>query len=86
MKNLFINVGEKIQVLAIIIFVLELIGSLAGAIIFWCDKEVGIGFIIFICGPLFSLLSSWFLYGFGLIVENNEVSLEKESQTENKSN
>ena len=77
LDNLFDNVGEKLQSLAKILFFLAVIGFIILAIIMFVqagdsyfgeDTYITVGFVYLICGPIASLISAWFLYGFGEIV------------------
>ncbi len=70
---MFDNTGRKIKVMAKILawigIILSVIGG--GALMFLFDGElVFIGVAIMIVGSLVSWVSSWFLYGYGEIIEN----------------
>ncbi|MDR0325997.1 MAG: zinc ribbon domain-containing protein [Oscillospiraceae bacterium] len=62
------NIGAKIKVLAQVIAWLGIIsGVIAGAVIM--SESVGVGFGVMIGGALMSWISSWFMYGFGELIE-----------------
>ena len=75
------NISDKIKILAKIIAILGIISSLIAGIIFTNqgfiinkESEGGelyllIGFVIIIGGSIFSWVASWFMYGFGDIIE-----------------
>ena len=75
MDNLFSNIGRKIQVLAMVFFTLGTVGSVISGIII--AKEMSIGYAILFGGPVVSLISNWFLYGFGEII----IKLDKINNT-----
>ena len=64
------NIGKKIKVLVIVLCILECIGAFVTGIIFVSDSsDEEIGVIIMIAGPIFAWISSWFLYGYGEIID-----------------
>ena len=75
------NVGGTMKVLAKVLCWIGIIGSFVWAIILLSDAEKvssavektyrGFGFAVLILGPLFSWVSSFFLYGFGELIETN---------------
>ncbi|MCI9641185.1 MAG: hypothetical protein HFJ98_00095 [Eubacterium sp.] len=76
-EKLFINAGRKIQKLALIAFIVEIIASIIGAcVMFFCCLSWGgdfscfiSGLMFLIVGPFVSYLNSALIYGFGLIIE-----------------
>lgn len=66
---MFNNCGSKIKTIAIIFFVLGLLGSLIGGIAMMDADEVT-GIIILLAGVVFSYISSLMLATFGEIAEN----------------
>ena len=70
------NIGGKIKGLAKIIALLGIISSIIGGIVFFnidgSGMYVGIGFATIFLGSLFSWIASWFMYGFGELIENSE--------------
>ena len=65
------NIGHKIKNLAQVIFVLEALATVIwGLSIASSDNgRAPFGLFIAIAGPLVSFISSWFVYGFGEIIE-----------------
>ena len=62
------NIGAKIKVLAQVIAWIGIAGSvITGFVIIIESAGVGIG--ILIVGSLMSWISSWFMYGFGELIE-----------------
>ncbi len=74
---MFDNVGEKIKTLAKVMFG---IGCVLGFILFFLFMSIEdadfwyIGLILLIVLPFLSLISAWFLYGYGEIIENTAIS------------
>lgn len=69
---MFTNVGKKIKILAVLLFALETIGSIIGAIALFAegrDEEIIMGVILLFAGPLIALIGAWFLFGFGEIID-----------------
>ena len=65
------NIGNKIKILAKVTFVLCAISSLLAGIVLMATSEymVVAGLIIMVVGSLFSWIASWFMYGFGELIE-----------------
>ena len=65
------NIGKKIKILAKILFgVLCAIGVIGGIVIASIDDYYTlIGVIVMVLLPLTAWISSWFLYGFGEIID-----------------
>lgn len=76
---MFKNIGSKIKTLAkpfclLDIFICVIVGIV---LIVKNEKMIVLGFIIIIFGSLFSLISSFMIYGFGQLVENSEILVSK---------
>jgi len=65
------NIGAKIKVLAQIIAWIGIAGSVIAGFVLMAQGDAGvlIGFIVLIVGALTSWISSWFMYGFGELIE-----------------
>jgi predicted RNA-binding Zn-ribbon protein involved in translation (DUF1610 family) len=89
---MFDNIGEKLKNLAKVIFFIEaIITVIIGLVYMGTDEDfVFLGLIFIIVGPLTALISSWFLYAFGQLVDDihalrnhkcpesdNEIALEE---------
>lgn len=71
---MFDNIGGKIKILAKVLCWVGIIGFVLSAIYVWVTigrYGVGLGFALFIIGPLVSWISSFLLYGFGELIETN---------------
>ena len=67
---MFNNIGKKLKTLAVVIFILECLGGLIGGIIIISETyEEEIGVIMLIVTPIVAWISSWFLYGYGEIID-----------------
>lgn len=87
---MFNNIGAKIKCLAKGTFIVESLASFITGIVFWClwgDIE---GFLMFLAigvgGFLVSWISSWFIYGFGELIENTGATVLQLKSTANSSN
>ncbi len=77
---MFRNVGGKIKVVAVNIFALGTMLSLYLGILiiryggggFYSFYITAAGVLIIAFGTLYSLVSAWFIYGFGQLVENSD--------------
>ncbi len=65
---MFDNIGEKIKGLAKIIFWIEAIGAFMVGLVL-AEATDGISMLIAVGGALVAWISSWFLYGFGEIID-----------------
>ena len=68
---MFSNIYSKIKVIAVLNFVLGLLAAIAGLIVmFGADSSTSviIGAMLLVYG-IISILASWILYGFGVLVE-----------------
>lgn len=70
------NIGGKIQILAIVLCVLGIIACVITGIVFLVEEWVGPGILIMIVGSLLSWVSSFFLYGFGQLIENSDILVD----------
>ncbi len=85
---MFKDLGRKIQLCAYIITLLGIIASFIYGIFLWStgmrDGEglvILFGLLAIVIGSLASWLSSFLLYGFGIIVQSHESKLESEQET-----
>lgn len=70
LENLFTNVGGKIKTLVKVLFVLEAIAAVVvGLWLISVDVLAIIGIGIMIIGPFVVWILSWFVYGFGELVD-----------------
>lgn len=83
---MFDNVGEKIKIFSVILFWINVALSVIGFIAYL--KTTGdaffAAFLILIIGAIFSLVFSWFLYGFGVLVSNSETQVSLLESNNNK--
>ena len=81
---MFNNVGSKLKTIAVISFVIDLIGFVVLGIITISEWDMPfLGLIAILGGILVSLVIAYLLYGFGQLVENAEaVAEEREKVTE----
>ena len=72
--EMFNNIGDKIQIWAIVLTVMGMIGSIIyGAL--YMQVSVTYGLLIMIFGCIGSWISSFLIYGFGeIIIKLNEIS------------
>ena len=68
---MFNNIGKKFKVLAKVMFWLQAIGAvITGIILLAEDDELLIySLLLILAGPLYAWISSWFLYGFGELID-----------------
>ena len=67
---MFDRVGSKIKILATVLFFLEAAAAVIGGIVLMADSgEVLLGLLLVIGGPGVALVMSWFVYGFGEIID-----------------
>ena len=75
MFGLYENIGNKIQGMAIWVFIIEALSSIiTGAVL--VSDFTAIGVILMIGGPILSVVSTWILYAFGQLVEDTHVIRE----------
>lgn len=75
-ENIFENIGRKLKIFAIVIFVLGIVGTIIG-LISMMVLESGVGFVIILAGGFFALLSVFLMYAAGEIVEQLQMQTEK---------
>ena len=65
------NIGKKLKGLALAVFIIMFILSIVGgAIIIIVDDDlVAVGIVVMLVMPLVAWISSWFLYGFGELID-----------------
>ena len=73
LASLYQNIGEKIKRWAIVIFIVEAIASVIGAIVIMVSAEdywiLIVGLLALFLGPLVAWVSSWLVYGFGELLD-----------------
>lgn len=65
---MFQNIGKKIKTLAVVVCWIGIAGSVIGGIVMCAidnDLLTGLGIALIFCGPLFSWVGSFVLYGYG---------------------
>ncbi len=69
---MFKNIGEKIKILAVVLFVLDIVFCVIwGIVLIALDEDyIAIGILMLVLGPIFALITSWLLYGFAEIIDN----------------
>ena len=63
------NIGLKIKILAVIIFVIESLAIFICGLSMCIYLQNGIYFLIALLGPIIAWISSWLIYGFGEIID-----------------
>ena len=89
---MFDNIGGKIKGLAKAIFYVEAVAAFIAGIVIMSegDEMILFGLLIWVVGPLVAWVSSWFLYGFGEIIdklcaiERNTRGGERKSEAQEK--
>ena len=81
--DLYSNIGRKIKILAKVIAFMGTIGCIICGCIFAFLKILSLSLFCIIGGPLLSWISSFTLYGFGVLVENSEKSVNSKQKTKN---
>jgi len=68
------NIGGKIKRLSEILFEIEAAGLIIGGIVlkFYYGFNTAICLLIAVLGPIVAWISSWFLCGFGQLIENSD--------------
>ena len=70
---MFKNIGGKIKVLALVVFIAEAaVLAISGIAIMadaHYDDEMMTGLLTLVLGPVVAWVSSWLLYGFGELIE-----------------
>ena len=69
------NIGGKIKSCAVWIFTVEaILAIIGGFMILLSDEDMILaGILVIVLGPIAAWISSWFLYGFGQLVENSDI-------------
>lgn len=69
--SLYENVGKKIKNLAVIAFIVEAIGAIVTGLVLFCIEpdDFWWGLLISIFGPFVLLAGTWFIYGFGELID-----------------
>lgn len=69
------NIGGKLKLLAKIVFGIDAaIAIIGGLVLMSFDEDlIFIGFIVMIIGFIIAWIFSWFLYGFGQLIENSDI-------------
>ena len=73
---MFENIGGKIKGLAVVIFTIFTIAAVIAAFFLIGTGSDGLalfGILLLVLGPLTALITSWFLYGFGQLIENSDI-------------
>jgi hypothetical protein len=83
--DMFSNIGNKIKTLAQTLCWVGIILSVIVGIALVITDEITdlIGFLVLICGPIISWLSSFMTYGFGQLIENSDILVEQGYNREN---
>ena len=90
-EGMFENVGNKIKIVAQILCYIGIVGYIIAGIVMlvkaadsYYDEELYniLGWTFLILGPIASWLNSLLLYGFGVIVNNNDVCANKKDYIE----
>ena len=78
---MFDRIGKKMKNLATLCTFLGMMASFAGAIYIWATDELKssfiIGLLVLLFGGLFSWIGSFFLYGFGELIEKTTETAER---------
>lgn len=70
---MFDNIGGKIKILAKVICLIGILGSIfAGIVVIANGHDLKLGVGIMLVGSLFSWIISFFIYGFGQLIEKTE--------------
>ena len=62
------NIGEKIKVLAKVVFIVGAIAAVIAGIALM-RSNVPIGLLVIVLGSIIALISSWLIYGFGELID-----------------
>ncbi len=75
---MFDDIGGKIKGLAVFICVIGIFAAVISGFVFMSDEDtVGIGVIIMIGGSLGAWVGSFFMYGFGQLIQNTDILVEQ---------
>ena len=74
------NIGGKIKGLAKVSFIVAAIAEvITGIALMAADEDLILyGLLVLIAGPIIAWVSSWFLYGFGQLIENLKRFINKQ--------
>ena len=80
---MFNNIGKKIKVLATILFFVEAAAAVITGISLMAADEflIPTGFLVMMVGPVVVWILSWFMYGFGEIIDKLS-AIEKNTRGE----
>ncbi|MBR5497756.1 MAG: hypothetical protein IKV76_07230 [Clostridia bacterium] len=81
MESIFENIGEKIKGFAIVSFVIEAIAGLIAGVALAAAWESAAALLIPVAAIFVALGSSYFLYGFGELVENSAIIANNNKNT-----
>ena len=79
-EKMYANIGEKIKTLAMGVFLIGSLVSVFAGISLLITTEKTIFLLMLICGPIFSWISSWLIYGFGEIINTLKQIETKDKQ------
>ncbi len=65
------NIAEKIQIVAMIYFVLVALSGVVGGIVLLAYNIIALGLILLSVVPIVALVTSWMIYGFGVLIDSN---------------
>ncbi len=74
---MFENIGGKIKGLTKFIFALGVIACCISGITFLCARQITVGLIVLIGGPILCWISSFIMFGFGQLIEDAHAIKEK---------
>ena len=77
---MFNNIGKKIKGLAKFICWLGIVGSVIAGIVLCSLHMSVIGFLTIVLGALLSWIGSFFIYGFGQLIENSDIIVSQNKQ------
>jgi hypothetical protein len=83
MESLYENIGGKIKRMAYIIFWVFAIVSVVGGLVVLSESPIA-GIVIMIVGPLVAWISTFLLYGFGELIESNQIIAQNLSRAAHK--
>ncbi len=69
---MFTNIGKKIKVLAMVIAWMGIIGSVIGGVVLMDEADEALGLLVMLVGALMSWIGSFFMYGFGQLIDNTD--------------
>ena len=69
MENLYVNIGSKLKGVAVTTFILESIAAVISGIALFANDNGLLGFAVIVGGAITALILSWFIYGFGELID-----------------